>query len=113
MISTGRKMAKRRGTRIPCDISAILTTLVPDHSLSESCQILLINPQGCVVRYRYPLKIGTIVQLAFGLPRSTKVVARVVNCISMGQHENFWLLGLALEEPGNVWGVPNPPLDWD
>jgi hypothetical protein len=24
----------------------------------------------------------------------------------------FWLLGLALHEPGNVWGIAIPPEDW-
>jgi hypothetical protein len=24
----------------------------------------------------------------------------------------FWLLGLALDEPGNVWGIATPPEDW-
>ncbi|HEX3742204.1 MAG TPA: hypothetical protein VHV29_21075 [Terriglobales bacterium] len=40
------------------------------------------------------------------------VIARVVNCISLGEYEKFWLLGLVLDEPGNVWGIDNPPEDW-
>lgn len=44
-----------------------------------------------------------------GLPRGGTVAARVVNCISLGQYEKLWLLGLALEEPGNVWGIQSPP----
>jgi hypothetical protein len=35
-----------------------------------------------------------------------------VNCISLGQYEKLWLLGLALDEPGNVWGIQSPPEDW-
>jgi hypothetical protein len=38
--------------------------------------------------------------------------AKVVNCISLGEYEKFWLLGLELQEPGNVWGVEAPPDDW-
>jgi hypothetical protein len=30
----------------------------------------------------------------------------------MGQYEKLWLLGLALDEPGNVWGIQSPPPDW-
>jgi hypothetical protein len=30
----------------------------------------------------------------------------------MGKHEGFWLLGLAIDEPGNVWGIDNVPADW-
>jgi hypothetical protein len=39
-------------------------------------------------------------------------VARVVNCISLGEFEHLWLLGLALNEPGNVWGIESTPEDW-
>jgi hypothetical protein len=46
-----------------------------------------------------------------GLP-NCNITARVVNCISFGEHEKFWLLGMALDEPGNVWGVKTPPKDW-
>lgn len=47
-----------------------------------------------------------------GLPIKCKVTARVVNCISLGECERFWILGLALDEPGNVWGIETPPDDW-
>ena len=47
-----------------------------------------------------------------GLPAGASVTARVVNCISMGEYEKLWLLGLALDEPGNVWGIQSPPEDW-
>jgi hypothetical protein len=30
----------------------------------------------------------------------------------MGQYEKLWLLGLALDVPGNVWDVQSPPEDW-
>jgi len=55
--------------------------------------------------------IGAGVQLE-GLPAGTRVTARVVNCIPIGEYEKLWLLGLALNEPGNVWGVQTPPEDW-
>lgn len=47
-----------------------------------------------------------------GLPAGRSVTARVVNCISPGEYEKFWVLGLALDEPGNVWGIETPPEDW-
>jgi hypothetical protein len=47
-----------------------------------------------------------------GLPEKRSVTARVVNCISLGDYEKFWFLGLALDEPGNVWGIETPPEDW-
>jgi hypothetical protein len=63
------------------------------------------------VRFGRPLEIGATVRLE-GLPSTTSVTARIVNCISLGQHEKLWLLGLALDEPGNVWGIRSPPEDW-
>ena len=47
-----------------------------------------------------------------GLPFEGTVTATLVNCISMGAYEKFWLLGLALNEPDNVWGIQSPPNDW-
>jgi hypothetical protein len=43
-----------------------------------------------------------------GLPARANVTARVVNSISLGEYEKVSLLGLALDEPGNVWGNQNP-----
>ena len=105
------KGALRAGTRIPCEIPITLTSLDPADPFSEPCLTLLVNPQGCAARFRRPLKIGAAVQLE-GLPAGTNVTARVVNCIRIGEYEKFWLLGLALDVPGNVWGVQTPPEDW-
>jgi hypothetical protein len=40
------------------------------------------------------------------------VTARVVSCISLGGIEKRYLLGLALDEPGNLWNIHTPPEDW-
>lgn len=53
----------------------------------------------------------TRVQLE-GLPDRRNIIAWVVNCLSLGQYEKFWFLGLAVDEPGNVWRIENPPADW-
>jgi hypothetical protein len=47
-----------------------------------------------------------------GLPNAANVTARIVNCFSLGEHEKLGLLGLALDEPGNVWGIETVPVDW-
>jgi hypothetical protein len=88
-----------------------LTSLDPLQLFSERCFAILVNPQGCAVRFQRALNPGTAVRLD-GLPARTHVTARVVNCISFGEHEKLWLLGLALDEPGNVWGISVPPADW-
>ncbi len=106
-----KKTGVRRGTRVPCEIPITLASAGRDHSFSEPCLIILVNPQGCAARSPRPLEIGATVRLE-GLPASTDITARVVNCISMGEYEKLWLLGLALEQPGNVWGIQSPPEDW-
>ena len=106
-----RKTGLRRGTRIPREIPVTLTSLDPAQPFSDPCLVILVNPQGCAVRFGRPLAVGTIVRLE-GLPARTSAPARVVNCISLGQYEKLWLPGLALDEPGNVWGIQSPPEDW-
>ena len=101
----------RRGTRINCKISLTLSGICVASPFSEPGTAILVNPQGCAVRFGRSLEVGTEVRLE-GLPGGTNVTARVVNCISPGKYENFWLLGLALDEPGNVWGIGTPPDDW-
>jgi len=47
-----------------------------------------------------------------GLSTEGVITARVVNCISLGPYEKVRILGLALDRPGNVWGIKSPPQDW-
>jgi hypothetical protein len=108
--SIPHKTVTRGGTRIPCEIPITLTSLDPLHPFSEPCTIILVNLRGCAVRFSRPAQIGMAVHLD-GLS-TAKAAARVMNCISLGEHEKLWLLGLALEEPGNVWGIETVPDDW-
>ena len=78
---------------------------------SQRCLIILANLRGCAVRSPEPIPTGTVVYLE-GLPVQSEVAARVVTCFSLGRFEHLWLLGLALIEPGNVWGIENVPEDW-
>src|SRR5947209_4594544 len=97
----------RRGTRINCEIQLTLASLDVAHPFSDPCLVILVNPLGCAARFGRSLEIGAAVELN-GLPAKGKVTARVVNCISLGEYEKFWCIGLALDEPGNVWGIEIP-----
>jgi hypothetical protein len=110
-LSSRPEKSSRGGTRIPCEIPVTLTSLDPGQSFSQPCLIILANLGGCAVRSPRPVNPGTVVYLN-GLPTGTEVAARVVNCISLGEFEHFWLLGLALNESGNVWGIESAPEDW-
>ncbi len=101
----------RRGTRISRRISVALISIDDGLPVSEAGVTLLINPQGCALRIGQPIDVGRRVRLD-GLPVKDEVTARVANCISFGQYEKFWVIGLSLDQPGNVWGVGKPPADW-
>ena len=102
--------ARRSGSRISCEIPAVLRIHECSPSLPEKCTVILVNPQGCAARFSRAVEVGTTVQLD-GLPGGC-ANARVVNCISVEKGGKLWLLGLALDQPGNVWGIDAPPLDW-
>jgi hypothetical protein len=93
-----------------CEIPAALRVQTCSPTLSEGCTVILVNLQGCAARFSRPLQIGVAVRLE-GLPGGT-AAARVVNCISVEKGGSLWLLGLVLDEPGNVWGIDPPPDDW-
>ena len=100
----------RKSTRIRCEIPVPLTSLDSTNPSSRAV-IILVNVQGCALRSYDPRQVGSTVRLE-GLPLGKSAYARIVNCISLGQHEKLWLLGLALLIPENIWGVKTPPEDW-
>jgi hypothetical protein len=109
--STPKKAVARGGTRIPCEIPITLISKDPREPFSGSCKVILANLGGCAVRSPRPVPTGTVVHLE-GLPTASPIAARVVNCISLGEYEKIWLLALALNESGNVWGIEKVPEDW-
>jgi hypothetical protein len=102
---------KRSGTRVSCDIPATLALLNFPDLPSEPCRIIVVNPQECGIRFGRSLELGTRVQLQ-GLPTNRNVIARVANCTDLRPYEKSWFIQLTLDEPGNVWGIENPPKDW-
>ncbi|MGB9103337.1 MAG: hypothetical protein WCC59_01150 [Terriglobales bacterium] len=78
-------------------------------AFDERCEALLVNLHGCALRARSKLSNGTPVQLQV---RGNVITGLVVDAVSMGR-ENDWMVGIALDHPGNFWGIQNPPKDWD
>ena len=101
----------RRSTRIRTQIPFRLTRLDTDVRTSERCYTLVVNPQGCGVRLSKPLEPGVPVELD-ELPGGTSVTARVANCVPLGTEGKYWLVGIALDQPGNVWCIRPEPADW-
>ena len=110
MSSDKKQPIPRSGTRVPCNIPVTIKGQDANDRISALGVIILASPQGCAVKCSRPIPVGTTVQID-GLPTEAVVTARVVNCIDI-YSESVWLLGLALEEPRNVWSIPFPPSDW-
>ncbi|HYM05023.1 MAG TPA: hypothetical protein VEU11_00545 [Terriglobales bacterium] len=101
----------RRSTRIRAQILLRITSLDPAAPFSETGHTLVLNTQGCGVRLSCPLQPGVAVSLD-DLPIGKSVTARVANCVPLGTGGQWWMVGIALDEPGNVWGIHPAPADW-
>ena len=101
----------RRSTRIRAQIPLRITSLDPAVTFSEAGHTLVLNTQGCGVRLSRALEPGMAVSLD-ELPGRKSVPARVANCVPLGAGGKWWMVGIALDEPGNVWGVHPAPADW-
>jgi hypothetical protein len=99
----------RRSTRIQAQIPLCLSSVDPSISFSEQCHTLVVNLQGCGVRLSRSLERGVAVLLD-ELPTGITATAVVANSVPLGA--GSWLVGLALDEPGNVWGIHPAPADW-
>ena len=100
-----------RMTRVRVEVPLRFATLAPAPLFAEETHTLVVNPQGCGVKLSRALDPGTRVLLD-GLPGGAQVTARVANCLPLGTDGRLYLLGLALDTPGNVWGIAKPPADW-
>jgi hypothetical protein len=101
----------RRSTRIRAQIPLRVTSLDPAIPFSESGHTLVLNTQGCGVRLSRKLEPGHAVSLD-DLPCGKSVSALVANCVPLGTGGQWWMIGIALDEPGNIWGVHPAPADW-
>ena len=77
-------------TRMRVEIPVRLATLAPAEVYAEQSHTLVVNPPG-----------------------DAHAHARVANCLPLGTDGKAFLVGLALETPGNVWGVQKTPADWE
>ena len=111
MDSTEETNPARRSTRIRAQIPLRVTALDATSPFSESGHTLIINSQGCGVRLSRSLKPGTEVFLD-ELPTGKRVTAQVANCVPLGTGSKYWLVGIALDQPENIWGIHPAPEDW-
>jgi hypothetical protein len=104
--------ATRRSTRLRVEIPVIVTSMDRRHPFAATCVALVVSPQGCGFRASQALPLETPVLLG-GLPGGGSASARVANCLPLGSDGKYFLIGVSLYNHGNVWGIVDPPADWN
>jgi hypothetical protein len=102
---------RRRGTRVPAQIPLRLSSLDPSTAFAENCHTVLVNPQGCGVRFPRPLKPGLQLRIE-NLPGGGSTTAHVACSHPLSRTSRYWLVGIALDNPGNLWCLAPAPQDW-
>ncbi len=104
--------AIRRSTRLRVEIPVVVTSMDRRHPFSASCVALIVSPQGCGFRASQALPLETPLLLS-DLPGGGSASARVANCLPLGSDGKYFLIGVSLYNHGNVWGIADPPADWN
>jgi len=102
----------RRSTRLRVEIPVSVTSLDRMRPFAEQCMVLVVSAQGCGFRSSRALQLETPVMIN-DLPAGGSVTGRVANCLPLGSDGKQFLIGVALYTHGNVWGIANPPEDWN
>jgi hypothetical protein len=100
--------ALRWTTRVRAEVPVRIVSQDPAVGLNEACQTVVVNCEGCGVRLSRPVDMGLQVSIG-NLPGGISARARVTSCVAMGKD---WLVGLELEQRGNVWSIKPAPADW-
>jgi len=70
-----------------------------------------VNPQGCGVRFSRELEPGTQVRVD-DLPGVGSITAEVASGLPLQTGGKYWLVGICLDSPGNLWCLAPSPQDW-
>ncbi len=92
-VTTAPQVA-RRSTRVRVQIPLTVTSLDRLRPFAEA------------------LQIGTPIFLS-DLPGNRTVTGCVASCLPLGSDSKHFLVGASLYTHGNVWGIANPPADWN
>jgi hypothetical protein len=82
------------------------------HPFCAECAALVVSAQGCGFRASQALPLETPVLMS-DLPGGGSASARVATCLPLGNDGKHFLIGVALYNHGNVWGIADPPADWN
>jgi|GEM_PF-416600 len=110
-VTTAPQVA-RRSTRVRVQIPLTVTSLDRLRPFAERCEVIIVSAQGCGFRSSRTLQIGTPIFLS-DLPGNRTVTGCVASCLPLGSDSKHFLVGASLYTHGNVWGIANPPADWN
>jgi hypothetical protein len=110
MHNTTNVQTARRSSRVPVNVSILVTSLEPGAQFSEVCQTLMVNAHGCAMRS--PMKLEAGVPLHFHSQEGRETTAQVVYCRPIEADRQGWMLGARFERPENFWGLKSVPKDW-
>jgi hypothetical protein len=102
----------RRNTRLRVEIPITVRSIDRKHPFLADCLALVVSPQGCGFRAEKSLPLETPVLIS-ALPGGGTSSGRVANCLPLGSGGKYFLIGVSLYNPGNVWGITDPPEDWN
>jgi len=104
--------ATRRSTRLRVQIPLTVTSLDRVHPFSAKCIALIVSAQGGGFSAPQALPLETPLLLS-DLPGGGSASGRVANCLPLGNDGKQFLIGVSLYNSGNVWGIADPPEDWN
>jgi len=83
----------------------------------EKTSAVSLNLHGCRYRSRHDYSIGMWVTLRLtepgGVAESAVLRAQVRSVRAPKNPNELYQIGVELESPANVWGIPAPPSDWE
>jgi hypothetical protein len=113
---TRQEVDLRRSSRIEQTISLMVLGINRrGESFQEKTSAVSLNLHGCRYssRHDYPLEGWVTLQVTgTDSANSSSVRARVRSILSPQTPRELCQVGVELETPGNVWGIPAPPEDW-
>ncbi|HVB87537.1 MAG TPA: hypothetical protein VNK23_12825 [Candidatus Dormibacteraeota bacterium] len=113
---SGGGAEKRRSTRLVRAVPIIVVgTDALGQPFRESTSTMMVDCYGCKFQSRnYAPKHSTVMVEIFHAPGWDRrvVQGRVVWVQRPRTHRENYQIAIALEVPGNVWGVSPPPADW-
>jgi len=111
--SPGLELGRRRSTRVEAAIRIILTGRdASGQPFREETETTTVNLQGARLKTRYQVLDG--IQVGIENPRTgaaEKAICVRVEEPAPGQTAHY--IAVQLLNPGNVWGIENPPADWE